>query len=61
MRRLKGKQLIEPKERAMQAPREVIGNPRPSRHLDPKASRVPEYVYRAAILVAVVLLLWTLA
>jgi hypothetical protein len=45
----------------MQAPREVIGIPRPARHLDPKASRVPEYVYRAAILMAVVLLLWTLA
>ena len=45
----------------MQAPREVIGIPRPARHLDPKASRVPEYVYRAAILMAVVLLLWSLA
>jgi hypothetical protein len=27
--------------------------------LDPKASRMPEYVYRVGILVAVILLLWT--
>jgi hypothetical protein len=45
----------------MQAPREITGNAGPSLYLDPKASRLPEYVYRAAILVAVILLLWTLA
>jgi hypothetical protein len=45
----------------MQATRNVIGNARPSAGLDPRASVVPEYVYRVAILVAVVLLLWTVA
>jgi hypothetical protein len=45
----------------MQATRDVTPNARPLPNLDPKASRLPEYVYRAAILVAVVLLLWTLA
>jgi hypothetical protein len=45
----------------MQATRDVTQNDRPSPFLDPKASKLPEYVYRAAILVAVVLLLWTLA
>jgi hypothetical protein len=29
--------------------------------LDPKANRLREYVYRAAILVAVILVLWTVA
>jgi hypothetical protein len=28
--------------------------------LDPKANRLPEYVYRVGILVAVILLLWTI-
>jgi hypothetical protein len=45
----------------MQVKREVNRNAQPSFPLDPKASKVPEYVYRAAILVAVVLLLWTVA
>jgi hypothetical protein len=45
----------------MQATRDVTPNARPLPYLDPKASKLPEYVYRAAILVAVVLLLWTLA
>lgn len=43
----------------MQARRDVIGNAQPSFGLDSMTSKVPEYVYRAAILVAVVLLLWT--
>jgi hypothetical protein len=43
----------------MQATQDVTRNAQPSPHLDPKASRLPEYVYRAAILVAVVILLWT--
>jgi hypothetical protein len=42
----------------MQATREVNQNAEP---LDPRASKVPEYVYRAAILMAVILLLWTIA
>jgi hypothetical protein len=45
----------------MQATQDVTLNARPSPYLDPKASKLPEYVYRAAILVAVVLLLWTIA
>jgi hypothetical protein len=45
----------------MQATRNVIGNTRPSTDLDPRATVVPEYVYRVAILVAVLLLLWTVA
>jgi hypothetical protein len=45
----------------MQATRDPSGTPRPSPNLDPKASRLQEYVYRAAILVAVILLLWTVA
>jgi hypothetical protein len=40
---------------------DVNHNVRPSSQLDPKASKLPEYIYRAAILVAVVLLLWTVA
>lgn len=35
--------------------------PRTSPDLDPKASKLREYAYRAAILVAVVLVLWTMA
>ncbi|HEY3990364.1 MAG TPA: hypothetical protein VGM02_13765 [Acidobacteriaceae bacterium] len=45
----------------MQATRDVTQNARPSPYLDPKASKLPEYVYRAAILMAVVLLIWTIA
>lgn len=45
----------------MQATREVNQNTRPSFPLDPRASKLPEYVYRAAILAAVILLLWTAA
>ena len=45
----------------MQATRDVTPNARPLHYLDPKASRLPEYAYRAAILVAVILLLWTVA
>jgi hypothetical protein len=45
----------------MQATRDATGTPQPSPTLDPKASRLQEYVYRAAILVAVILLLWTVA
>jgi hypothetical protein len=45
----------------MQATRDVTRNAQPSPHLDPRASRLPEYIYRAAILVAVILLLWTVA
>lgn len=43
----------------MQATREVNQSARPSPFPDPKGSKLPEYVYRAAILVAVLLLLWT--
>ena len=35
--------------------------PRTSPELDPKASKLPEYAYRIAILVAVILVLWTVA
>jgi hypothetical protein len=45
----------------MQATRDVTPNAPPSLYLDAKASNLQEYVYRAAILVAVVLLLWTVA
>ena len=45
----------------MQATRNVIGGAQPTTGLDPRATLVPEYVYRVAILVAVVLLLWTAA
>ena len=45
----------------MQAKRDATRNNQPFPFLDAKASRLPEYVYRAAILVAVILLLWTAA
>jgi hypothetical protein len=45
----------------MQATQDVTRSGQPSPDLDPKASRLPEYVYRAAILLAVVILLWTVA
>jgi hypothetical protein len=45
----------------MQATRDATQNGRPSPYLDRKASKLPEYVYRAAILVVVILLLWTIA
>ena len=43
----------------MQATREVNQNAQPSYPLDLRASKLPEYIYRAAILAAVILLLWT--
>jgi hypothetical protein len=43
----------------MQATREVNQDVQRSPFFDPKASKLPEYVYRAAILLAVILLLWT--
>lgn len=45
----------------MQAKRDATRNAQPSPQLDAKATRLPEYVYRAAILMAVILLLWTVA
>jgi hypothetical protein len=45
----------------MQATRDVNQNAQPSPLFDPKGSKLREYVYRAAIMVAVVLLLWTIA
>lgn len=45
----------------MQATRDASRNAKPSVAFDPKASRLPEYVYRAAILLTVILLLWTAA
>jgi hypothetical protein len=45
----------------MQATQDVTQNAQPSPDLDTRASSLPEYVYRAAILVAVVILLWTVA
>ena len=45
----------------MQATQDVIQNAQPSPSLDPKASSLPEYVYRAAILIVAILLLWTVA
>jgi hypothetical protein len=45
----------------MQAKRDATRNDQPSPCLDAKASRLPEYLYRAAILMAVILLLWTAA
>jgi hypothetical protein len=45
----------------MQATRDADGTPQPPPMLDAKASRLQEYVYRAAILAAVILLLWTVA
>jgi hypothetical protein len=44
----------------MQATRDATQHGRSSPDLDPKA-KLPEYVYRAAILVVVILLLWTIA
>jgi hypothetical protein len=46
---------------SMQATRDVSPNGQPSPLLDPKASPLPEYVYRIGILIAVILLLWTIA
>ncbi len=43
----------------MPATRDLNQNAQRSPFFDPKASKLPEYVYRAAILVAVILLLWT--
>ncbi|MDQ1452828.1 MAG: hypothetical protein QOJ51_6454 [Acidobacteriaceae bacterium] len=43
----------------MQATREMNQNAQRSPFFDPKASKLPEYIYRAAILLAVILLLWT--
>jgi hypothetical protein len=35
--------------------------PRTSPELDPKASKLHEYAYRIAILVAIILMIWTIA
>ena len=43
----------------MQATRDATQNARLS--LDPKASRLPEYVYQVAILLAALLVIWTVA
>jgi hypothetical protein len=45
----------------MQATRDTSRNGAPFTFLDPKANKLPEYVYRAAILAAIILLLWTAA
>lgn len=45
----------------MQATRDLIQNAQPSPAPEPKASPLPEYVYRIGILIAVILLLWTVA
>ena len=45
----------------MQATRDESQNAQPSPFFDPKGSKLREYVYQAAILVAVILLLWTAA
>jgi hypothetical protein len=45
----------------MQATRDVTPNGHPSPLFDPKGSKLREYVYQAAILVAVILLVWTAA
>lgn len=45
----------------MQATRDMTQSSQPSYPSDLKANRMPEYVYRVAILVAVILLLWTVA
>jgi hypothetical protein len=45
----------------MQATRDESRNGQPSPFFDPKGSKLREYVYQAAILVAVILLLWTAA
>jgi hypothetical protein len=43
----------------MQAP-DLIQNAQPSPSVEAKASPLPEYVYRVGILIAVILLLWTI-
>lgn len=43
----------------MQAIRDVQPSAEKSPYLGHKASKLPEYVYQAAILVAVLLILWT--
>ena len=45
----------------MQATRDVLNEDEPSPYLEQRSSRAPEYVYQAAILVAVLLVLWTVA
>jgi hypothetical protein len=45
---------------SMQATPDVVPNSQPSPSPDPKASRLPECVYRVGILIAVILLLWTM-
>jgi hypothetical protein len=45
----------------MQATRDAANGAPRSPNLEPKVSRVPEYLYQAAILAAVLLLLWTAA
>ena len=45
----------------MQATRDASQNGQPSPFFDPKGSKLREYAYQAAILVAVILLLWTAA
>lgn len=45
----------------MQATQDVAQSARPLPNLDPRASKLPEYAYRAAILATVILLLWTVA
>ena len=42
-----------------QAKRDATRSNEPFPYLDAKATMLPEYVYRAAILMAVILLLWT--
>jgi len=44
-----------------QAKRDATRSDQPFAYLDANAAMLPEYVYRAAILMAVVLLLWTAA
>jgi hypothetical protein len=44
-----------------QAKRDATRSNEPFPYLDAKATMLPEYVYRAAILMAVILLLWTAA
>jgi hypothetical protein len=45
----------------MQATRDVTPNAQRSPFFDSRGSKLREYAYQAAILVAVVLLLWTVA
>jgi hypothetical protein len=60
MKRLKRQAIALPQgEALMQATREVNRKAQRSPFFDQKASKLPEYVYRAAILLAVILLLWT--